>query len=233
MSMPILTIDPDAEHREWVRSFTWHLDIVPPVMDTLIMMTLPTIPVSRGASRFDKVQITGGGYRDNMQLLDVFDTTGDGTMVKGGAEADARELWTWLVEYTRAVAEWITPTRPVPVLADKPDADPLTARAISLVTVGWLIDHADQIEPIGELDEHRDEMFALIRRLRGRYGVHRHPRRARPSRCDVCEAFAVVVDWVAPESGSPKPVQVGKCRECGAIYTEGAKAPHDTNGSAT
>lgn len=222
MSLPILALHPDAEHREWVRQFTWHLDVVPPLMDALVTMTLPVIPVSRGGSRFDKIQITGGGYRDNMQLLDVFDNLADGTMVKGGATVDATELWSWVVAYTRAVAEWIAPTRLVPALDDKPNADPLTARAVALVTVGWLIDHADQIEPLHELDEHRDTMFALIRRLRGRYGVHRHPRRSRPAKCEVCEAFAVVVDWVAPENGSPKPVQVGKCRECGQMYTEGS-----------
>lgn len=215
MSIP-LNFDP--ERREWRREFEWHLDIVPALMDTLVSLTLPTIPVSRGGSRFDKLQITGGGYIDNVPL-DRFDVTADGAIVAAGAEADARELWSWLVEYTGAVAEWLGES--CPTLEPAPNADPLLARSIALTTVGWLIDRADLIEPISELESHRVEMFTLIRRLRGLYGVHRHPRRVR-ARCGTCGARAVVVDWVDAVNGSPKPEQVGKCRMCGQVYrTEG------------
>lgn len=215
-----LAIDPDAAHRRWVHEFTWHLDIVPALMDALVEATLPRIPVSRGGSRFDKDQITGGGYRDNMQLLDQFDVTAEGAMVQKGAVEDARELWSWVVQYTRAVDAWITPGRPAPVLADNPDADPLSARSVALVTAGWLIDNADLIAEVQELDGHRDEMFRLIRHLRGRYGVYNHPRRARPVVCTTCGERSVVVDWVDAGNGSPRPVQGGKCRTCGQVYRE-------------
>lgn len=228
MSLPILALHPDAEHREWVRQFTWHLDIVPPLMDALVTLTLPSIK----ATRTDKVIVTGGGHIDNMRILDTLEHAGNGQVISVGAIADARELWTWIVEYTRAAEAWIgTPTRPAPTLDNQPNADPLSARAVALLTVGWLIDHADHIEPLHELDEHRDAMFTLIRRLRGRYGVHRHPRRARPAYCATCGEHAVVIDWVPSDNGSPKPIQVGKCRTCGQTYTEGAQAPIHENGS--
>lgn len=219
-----MAIDPDAAHRRWVNEFTWHFDVTPALMDALVEMTLPQIPVSRGGSRFDRLQITGGGYDDNMQILDHFDVLTDGAMVAKGAAADAQELWSWIVQYTRAVDAWIAAGRSAPVLADRVDADPLTARSVALVTAGWLIDHADQIAEIGELEPHREEMFSLIRRLRGRYAVFNHPRRARPAVCRTCGERAVVIDWVTPSNGSPKPVQGGKCRTCGEIYRSEGEA---------
>lgn len=214
----MLLIDPDAPHREWVRSFEWHLDIVPPLIDALVEATLPRIAVSRGGSRFDKDQITGGGHIDNMQILDHFDVIGDGHLVAGGAAADARDLWAWLTGYTAGVDAWIDAHRPKPDLAVKVNSDPLTARGSALLIVGWLIDHADEISTVAELEAHREEMFALIRRLRGQYGVFNHPRRARPALCHVCGERRVVVDWVDAGTGSPKPVRAGKCRNCGQVY---------------
>lgn len=207
-----LALAPDPQHREWVREFEWHLDAVPVIIDTLTTMAIPSI----SAVQTDKVRVSGGGYVDN--VLTSFDVTTAGLIVDVGAGRDAAELWTWLVAYTRAVAEWVTPRRPAPVLAERPNPEPLSARSVALLTVGWLIDHADQIETVTGLDAHRAEMFALIRRLRGRYGVHRHPRRARPGRCGVCGECAVLVDWMEAPNGSPKPVQVGRCKVCGQVY---------------
>jgi hypothetical protein len=223
-----MAIDPDAAHRQWVAAFTWHLDVTPALMDALVEMTLPQIPVSRGGSRFDRLQITGGGYMDTMQILDRFDVTTDGVMVAKGAAADAQELWSWITGYTGACSAWLNQAVTAPWAADLPpvaavsrlQGDPLTARAAALVTAGWLIDHADQIADITELEEHREEMFGLIRRLRGRYGVYNHPRRARPALCTVCGERKVVVDWVDAGNGSPKPVQAAKCKTCGAVFRE-------------
>jgi len=213
-------IDPDAVHRRWVHEHTWHLDIVPHLIDALVEATLPRIPVSRGGSRFDKDQITGGGWVDSLAALDQFDVTTDGTVVQKGAVADARELWDWLIGYTSAVAEWIEPERPCPPLPGKVNPDPLTARGEALLIVGWLIDHADPISQVTELDTHRAEMFRLIRHLRGRYGVYDHPRRAKPAICRTCGERAVVIDWVDPGNGSPKPVMGGKCKTCGEVYRQ-------------
>ena len=211
-----LILDDDAQHHEWVRSFEWHLDVLAPLVDALVTATLPSIR----ATQFDKIRITGGGYLDNMQLLDVFDITTDGEFVATGAAADVTELWEWVAAYTRAVAEWITPTRPAPVLDDKPNGDPLAMRGTALLTAGWLIDHADQIETVHELNEHRDAMFALIRRLRGKYGVHEHPRRLRPAVCTTCGERAVRVDWIDNPTGAPKPIRAAVCKRCGETYTD-------------
>lgn len=224
MHEPIEIIDTDAVHRQWVQSFTWHLDLVPELMGRIVEETLPGIPVG-GGSRFDKEQITGGGFRDNMTIADRFVVNDDGSIRHTGPAADAEDLWRWLVSYTAAVAVWLNHDVPVPFALDTPPAvgrranpDPLTARGHALVTVGWLIDRADRIAPITELETHREEMFTLIRRLRGRYGAVGVVRRARPKVCQVCGERAVVVDWLDGLNGSPKPVRGGKCKTCGQEY---------------
>lgn len=93
----------------------------------------------------------------------------------------------------------------------------------ALVTVGWLIELGPRIEPIHELDDYRESMFRLIRRLRGRYSVVSStppPRR----RCAICGRLAVVVAWVDGPKGSPKPIQVARCQACHQIYAEGQAA---------
>lgn len=214
MNLEHLTYSAEQASREWHRSFEYHLDIVPPLIEVIVWMTLPSIPVSRGGSRFDKIQITGGGYFDNIP-----------DEIPGDAAAhDARELWEWVTRYAAAVAEWIKPTRPLPSLDTKPNPDPLSARSVALLAVGWLIDHADQVHDVPELDEHTDAMFTDIRRLRGRYGVFPRPRR-QLERCDVCGERQVEFRWADNPNGSPKPVRVGRCRTCGETYEVAPPAP--------
>lgn len=229
---PIMVVDTEALHRKWVQGFTWHLDLVPELMGKIVEETLPGIPVG-GGSRFDKDQITGGGFRDNMTIVDQFRIGDDGRLLSTGPAADAEDLWRWLVSYTAAVEVWLNAAVPVPygleyppVVGRRANPDPLTARGHALVTVGWLIDRADRIATITALEEHREAMFALIRRLRGRYGAVGVVRRARPKVCQVCGERAVVVDWLDGLNGSPKPVQGGKCKNCGQEYrfTEGTDA---------
>lgn len=209
-----LTYSVEHATREWHRSFEYHLDVVPPLIEIIVWMTLPSIPVSRGGSRFDKIQITGGGYFDNIP-----------DEIPGDAAAqDARELWSWVVAYTRAVADWIEPARPAPILDERPNADPLSARSVALTTIGWLIDHAQLVHDVAELDEHTDAMFTIIRALRGRYGVFPRPRR-QLELCDICGERQVVFTWAENPSGSPKPVRVGKCRTCGETYEVATPAP--------
>lgn len=230
-----MAIDPDATHRRWVHEFEWHLDVVPPLMDALVEATLPVIPVSRAGSRFDKDQITGGGYFDTLAVFDQFDVTSSGAMIRKGAAADVRELWDWVTAYVGAASAWLNQPVIPPYAADlppvvpgrRPDADPFSARATALVTAGWLIDRADLIAEIGELEEHREAMFQLIRHLRGRYGVFSSPRRRRPELCALCGEYEVRTRW---ESGTigPRSVEVKKCRTCGDEQREPEPAPERT-----
>lgn len=232
MSIPLNAIDPDSERRRWVQQYEWHLDLIPPVLDAVIMTTLPTIPVSRGGSRFDRDQVTGGGWIDNItdmvknfDLRDAADGIGPSKAV-----TDARDLWWLTVDYTRAVAAWVNVEIDAPYAPDLPplygtewaaapvDADPLGARAHALVVVGWLIERAEFIRTVTELAEAHDELFDEIRRLRGRYGVHSTPRRPR-AKCRLCRG-PVVVDWVDDPNGSPKPIRAGRCKQCGQTYHE-------------
>lgn len=203
MTLDHLTYSTEHAAREWHRAFEWHLDVVPPLIEMIIWTSMPSIR----ASRFDQIKITGGGFIDNIPD----EIPGEQAL------QDARELWSWLTSYTGAVAEWITPERPAPVLADKPDADPLTARSLALTTIGWLIDHDHQVHDVAELDEHTDAMFVIIRSLRGRYGVFPKPRR-QLELCTTCGERQVAFAWVSNPNGSPKPIRVGKCRRCGESY---------------
>jgi hypothetical protein len=216
MTIPLDAIDPEVHTLRWRRSFEHHLDLVPPVMDAVVSATIPHIP----AGRFDQDKVTGGGVVDNMTAflrgVDVDDT---GRITDVGAAADAQHLWWWVVSFTRAVLSNVKVVRSVPDLPEKPNADPLTARADALLIIGWLIDHADQIEQLTVYQDDIDEMFQEIRHLRGKYGVHERPRRPR-ARCAICGTVSVVVTWVDGPHGSPKPVKAGKCRECGQEYRE-------------
>lgn len=226
--MPDVYLDPDAQHHEWVRSFTWHLDIVPPLIEAIIWSTMPSIK----ASQTDKVVVSGGGFIDNMTTaLAAFDQSADGRgIAPSAAVADAELLWWSFVDYARAVTAWLNanvlaPWAPMlpPLSAQqwsakpKPDADPLSARGEALVVVGWLVDHADRIYALDDLEESADSMFAEIRRLRGRYGVHPRPR-AQMELCGTCGERQVGFAWVSNPNGSPKPIRVGRCRRCGETY---------------
>lgn len=227
MTIPLDAIDPTAQADRWLRSFEHHLDLVPPIMDAIVTSTIPHIR----ATVTDKDRITGGGPVDNMTaFLRGVDVGSDGRVVGVGAAADAETLWWWVVTFTRAVAANIKPIRSAPALVDRPDADPLTARSVALTTVGWLVDHADQIQQLTVYESDIDEMFHEIRHLRGKYGVHQTPRRPR-ARCATCGTISVVVTWVDGPNGSLKPVRAGKCRTCGAVYRD-APAPVEESHAA-
>lgn len=210
MSMPITGLDPDQGHREWVRSFEYHLDLLPPLMEVLVWMTIPGI----SASRFDQVKVAGGGELNDIAALLATGATTEPLL-------DAVEIWGLVVEYVHSVAASIAPTRTAPTLTAKPNPDPLLARSIALTTIGWLIDHADQIRYLQD-DEYREHMFAEIRRLRGRYGVFSTARRPK-ARCTVCGEAKVSIVYVKAPNGSPKPVRVARCGMCG--HTEGLPEP--------
>lgn len=205
-------IDPAAAHDRWVREHEWHLEVIPGLIEAVVDACLPQIPVGLG-SRFDKEQLTGGGYRDNMQLLDRLDGP--------GPVADAEQLWGELIEYLDAAVQVVTrPHRNVPDTPRKVNADPLTARGEALVIIGWLIDHADQIAEAPTLTREPTDLFALVRALRGRYGVFPHPRRARPAVCRVCGETAVLTSWATSSTGVRHSVEVKTCSTCGDTSRE-------------
>jgi hypothetical protein len=208
VSLEHLTFSAEHAAREWHRSFEYHLDIVPPLMDAIVTATLPSIPVSRGGSRFDRVQITGdNAHRD----------VSDSLVSTAPATQEARAFWWMVVDYAAAVADWIKPEKPAPDLDEKPNADPLLARGIALTTVGWLIDHAEQIRQVVELEPTMDDLFSEIRHLRGKYGVSPRPRRPL-GRCPSCHERQVSIQWVTNPNGSLKPLRVGKCRSCSSEH---------------
>jgi hypothetical protein len=210
VSIPIAALDPEQEHREWVRSFEYHLDLLPPLMEVLVWMTIPGI----SASRMDQVKVAGGGEPYDIAALLATGATTEPLL-------DAVEIWGLVVEYVHAVNASISPKRAAPVLTRKPNPDPLLARSVALTTIGWLIDHAEQIAHLQD-DEYREHMFAEIRRLRGRYGVFSTARRPKV-RCTVCGEAKVSIVYVKAPNGSPKPVRVGRCATCG--HTEGLPEP--------
>lgn len=226
MTIPLNAIDPAAEADRWLRSFEHHLELVPPIMEAIVTTTIPHIR----ASQTDKEKLTGGGVVDNMTaFLAGVDVDGTGRITDIGA--DAQHLWWWVVSFTRAVVANIIPSRPAPILDDKPNPDPLTARSTALLTVGWFVDQAAAIEQLTVYESDIDEMFTEIPHLRRKCGVHAKPRRPRV-RCRTCGMLAVVVTWGDARNGSPKPVRAGKCRECDEEYRD-AREPVDESHAAS
>ena len=217
---PLTIIDPNAAHDQWVREHEWHLAILPDLIDAIVDATLPEIPVG-GGSRFDKDQITGGGYLDNMRALDAYTVSAGGRIIGQGAAADARELWYELITYLGAAAQVVSrPIRPVPPVGNTVNADPLTARGEALLAAGWLIDHGDRIAEAPVLDKEPTDLFTLIRHLRGRYGVFPHPRRARLAICTVCGETTVRTWWATSRDGRARSVEVKTCSTCGDEHRE-------------
>lgn len=200
-------IDPEAAHRQWARQYEYHLGLIPKLLGAALALAAPHIPVSRGGSQFDRPQITGGGYYNTIP------TGGAGEYAAG----DATYLWSLLAEYASAVSEWLdAPTR----IPGKCPGSSTAAHDAALLIVGTLITHAESVWAHRDLDAFEQEMFREIRRQQRRHlpehdGLPQHARD-----CTTCgEARAVRVAWVDGENDSPKPVQVGKCRVCGEVYS--------------
>jgi len=205
--IPVDALDPEAVRREWIRAYEYHLDHVPPLIEAIVVETLPSIR----ASRVDQEKVTGGGYVDSVPTLSL-DTH---------AATDARELWGLIVEYVDAVAEWLGLEHPR--LSVKPNPDPLLAHTQMGTVVEWLVEHADDTRPIHQLDEFREAMFARIRQLRARYGVFTNGRR--PKRlCDVCGARQVVDVWV-DSTLTGRSVRASRCSACHDVQIGGDTPP--------
>lgn len=206
MSIPSDAIDPEAAYRRWAHQFEHHLGQIPDVLSMLVTLATPTIGVSRGGSRFDRPQISGGNEHRDL-----------GDSIDESMTRDAHHLWGLLTGYAAAVWERAdttradAPTIPADVLTSAP-----TARDTALLTVGWLIGHTATIYTLTDLDTDSDELFTTVRRLKAVHGIHPHPRR---ERCDTCGRRQVEIDYVDSKRGGV--IKVGACRSCGETFSEG------------
>lgn len=205
-------IDPDATRHGWERRYEYHLALIPALLRTALNMATahaePHIPVSRGGSQFDRPQITGGGYYDQAPVM---------LGTNDRAAGDATYLWSLLAEYASAVSEWLGADTRIPATCP---ATPQGAHDAALLIIGTLIEHASDVWPHRQLDTFEGEMFAEIRSQQRRMlptfdGLPQHARV-----CVTCGETAVRVVWVDGANGSPRPVQVGKCRVCGETYRQ-------------
>lgn len=195
----------DHDYRRWVHQFEHHLGQIPDVLSMLVTLAQPTIGVSRGGSRFDRLQITGGN--EHRDLGDTIDET---------LTRDAGYLWGLLTGYAATVWERAEDTRAdAPNLTVSPLTTAAAAKDSALLTVGWLIHHAPTVYGISELDEDCDELFSTVRRLKAVHGIHPHPR---PTLCDTCGRRRVEWDYVDVKGGGV--LRVGVCRSCGETFTE-------------
>lgn len=215
MTIPVNAIEPpEVLYRRWHQSFEHHLGQIPDVLSMLVTLAAPTIGVSRGGSQFDRLQITGGNNH-----RDLSDT------VDNAMHRDAEYLWGCLARYAGYVWERAEATRKdAPALPASTLTDPSTARDTALVTVGWLIRHAEAVYALDELEEDRDELFRTVRRLKAVHGIHPHPRR---ERCETCGRRQVEIDYTDTADGGV--VKVGVCRSCGEQYIERTPTQNTTN----
>ncbi|TLF33250.1 hypothetical protein [Microbacterium sp. 5K110] len=207
----------DHDYRRWVHQFEHHLGQIPDVLSMLVTLAQPTIGVSRGGSRFDRLQITGGN--EHRDLGDTIDET---------LTRDAGYLWGLLTGYAAAVWERAEDTRQnAPDLAGGALTSPSTAKDAALLTVGWLIHHAPTAHTLALTEDER-ELFSTVRRLKAVHGIHPHPR---PGMCDTCGRHKVTWDYVDTRGGGV--ARVGVCRSCGETFTqqieEGTEMTEPTN----
>lgn len=192
----------DAAERRWVHRFEAHLDQVPPLVEFLRGHMLP---LKAGALA---ERVTGGGGAAPVPFrLDPVD--------------DADDLWAALIEYAGEIAEHLETALPVngsdvwasngAVQGIPAHLGPNGARRVTFLMIGWLIDRAPRIRPLG-LDDSEGHLFALIRKLSARYLVPPVDRPARRRVCSVCGEQAVVVAWLLGGTGE------AECRTCGATY---------------
>lgn len=143
-------IDSDATHQQWLRQVEYHLGLVPKLVGAELALATPGIGVSRGGSRFDRPQITGGGYYDSAPAIGL----------DYAAASDAVYFWSLLAEYATAVSEWLfAPTR-IPTKC--PDTSRAAHDAAPLI-VGTLIDNATAVWAHRALDEFEQTMLGVIR----------------------------------------------------------------------
>lgn len=204
MSIPLDAIDPDAAYERWVERFLWHVDQLPAVIEIT-----GTIVVAARGIRAAPIQerLTGGGYVDNMPLVD-------------GPEArNGRAVWDATRAYIARASSHLGIEGPLLPSALPDDVE--VAREWAYAANGWLAAVVPHILAWPDLDELEAALFRLIRRARAR--LHTGTvRRARPELCRICGQEAVLVDWVDGSDGVA--VLTKACAKCGQIYTEGEAA---------
>lgn len=200
----------DVEHDRWKRCIEDHLGLVPTLLAMLLDLAVPKIGVSRGGSRFDRPQITGGGYDEQDPTMSIDDR----------AAGDALYLWELLADYATAVSEWLDATTTIPTRC--PD-DRQVAHDAALLIVGTLLQHTDAIYEHRELADFEDHVFHEIRSMRARHGIFNSPRRRPPELCMLCGEVEVRTHWVTSRTG-PRSVEVMRCARCGD-ETRGEEPP--------
>lgn len=214
--IPEDAIHPEVTFRRWVDSFEHHLGQIPDVLSMLVTLGQPSIGVSRGGSQFDRPQVSKGGMPNEEQDLSAVLLRSKGEYGTQGPSGDARYLWMLLTGYAAAIWDRAETTR-----ADAPNLTfglintAGTAKDAALLTVGWLVTHANTIHTLTELEEDREELFRTVRRLKAVHGIHPHPRKGL---CGTCGRRQVEYDYTDLRDGTV--VKVGVCRSCGEVYSE-------------
>ena len=197
----------DLDYRRWVHQFEHHMGQIPDVLAMLVTLGEPTIGVSRGGSRFDRLQITGGN--EHRDLGDTIDET---------LTRDAGYLWGLVTGYAATVWEQAPDTRQdAPDLAGGALTTAGAAKDAALLTVGWLIHHAEAAHTL-QLVEDEKELSSTVRRLKAVHGIHPHPRK---ELCRSCGRRSLDVDYVDTADGGDAKVGVCRNRECQTAYGPG------------
>jgi hypothetical protein len=183
-----------------VERFLYHVDQLPLVIEPTGYLMIPSLK----ASRTDQVKITGGGYVDNVPIVD------------GPGAKRTRAVWHALRAYLGAASSAIGVEAPV-LPATVPD-DVTLARDWAYAANQWLADVVHMINDHPDLAALEESLFGLIRRAAGRRPETGTVRRNPPEWCGVCGTEAVLVDWINGPDGQP--VLTRACQHCGDRPTE-------------
>lgn len=205
-----ITLTPDEQWRRWIERYSWHLDLIPGLLEHIRAEIIPL-----AATRYDAVRV---------------DVSRDGAPVPFRVDSldTSDELWAALIQYAENVDQLLRQHAPV-ILAPLPHASRWRTRGEAqgiragadvrhdaFAITAWLIDRVAYIAPLTELGDSEDYLFTMIRRLRARYLTSPAPRAPRRA-CELCLVGQVTVTFTeAPIS--TKGERVAKCNLCGQVY---------------
>ncbi|MDF2916610.1 MAG: hypothetical protein K0S70_827 [Microbacterium sp.] len=209
------TLTPDEQWRRWIERYSWHLDLVPGLLE---FMRDEVPRISSDSRRYGAERVS---------------SSRDGAPLPFSAEVldGADELWAALVQYAENVDDLLQRHAPL-ILAPLPVVSRWRARGEaqgirlgadvrrdSFAIVAWLVERVQWIAPLEQLEDSESFLFAMIRQLRNRYLGGTPRRRTRePDICRLCLTGEVVVTFV-DEPLSTEGKRVAKCTLCGQVYT--------------
>lgn len=188
---------------KWTRRYASHLERIPE-----LLMLCRSAAVALKSQQFDRVLVDESREAPLPFRVDAVD--------------DADLLWALLVLYGREVAELLGGSSPAVLRSQSwstTDVQGVRSAASAEATFGhasevvrWLVQRAESIGPLTELEDSEEHLFAFVRVLSRQYRLEERPDRSGLRRCPICGERAVAVTF-AQVAG--REASLVRCTVCG------------------